>query len=39
MDTSMKMFAGSEVATMLVVFVVLVWLADAASASLRRSLG
>jgi phosphonate transport system permease protein len=39
MDTSMKMFAGSEVATMLAVFVLLVWLADAASAALRRSLG
>ena len=39
MDTSMKMFAGSEVATMLVVFVLLVWLADRVSASLRRSLG
>jgi phosphonate transport system permease protein len=39
MDTSMKMFAGGEVATMLVVFVALVWLADLASAWLRRSLG
>ncbi len=39
MDTSMKMFAGSEVATMLVVFVVLVWLADLASTGLRRALG
>lgn len=39
MDTSMKMFAGGEVATMLIVFVVLVWLADVASAWLRRSLG
>ncbi len=39
MDASMKMFNGSEVATILVVFMLLVWLADAASAWLRRSLG
>ncbi|MCA3222217.1 MAG: ABC transporter permease subunit [Burkholderiales bacterium] len=39
MDLSMKMFAGSEVATMLIVFVLLVWLADALSAQLRRVLG
>lgn len=39
MDTSMKMFAGSEVATMLMVFVLLVWLADLASSALRRALG
>jgi phosphonate transport system permease protein len=39
MDLSMKMFAGSEVATMLTVFVLLVWLADALSAQLRRVLG
>ena len=39
MDTSMKMFAGSEVATMLLVFVILVWLADLASSGLRRALG
>lgn len=39
MDTSMKLFAGSEVATMLLVFVVLVWLADLASSALRRALG
>lgn len=39
MDTSMKMFAGGEVATMLLVFVALVALADRASAFLRRSLG
>jgi len=39
MDTSMKMFAGGEVATMLAVFVALVWLADLASGWLRRSLG
>jgi phosphonate transport system permease protein len=38
MDTSMKMFAGSEVATMLAVFVLLVWLADLASGWLRRAL-
>jgi phosphonate transport system permease protein len=38
MDTSMKMFNGSEVATMLLVFIALVWLADYASAWLRRSL-
>jgi phosphonate transport system permease protein len=38
MDTSMKMFNGSEVATMLLVFMVLVWLADYASAWLRRAL-
>jgi len=39
LDNSMKMFAGGEVATMLLVFVVLVALADAASAMLRRLLG
>lgn len=39
MDASMKMFAGSEVATMLIVFVALVWLADAASGWLRKALG
>jgi phosphonate transport system permease protein len=38
MDTSMKMFNGSEVATMLLVFIALVALADYASAWLRRSL-
>ena len=38
MDNSMKMFNGSEVATMLLVFIALVWLADYASAWLRRSL-
>jgi phosphonate transport system permease protein len=38
MDASMKMFNGSEVATMLLVFMLLVWLADAASAWLRRAL-
>jgi phosphonate transport system permease protein len=39
LDASMKMFNGSEVATMLCVFVILVALADAASAFLRRRLG
>lgn len=39
MDASMKMFNGSEVATMLIVFMLLVWLADATSAWLRRALG
>ena len=38
MDASMKMFNGSEVCTMLIVFVLLVWLADQASAWLRRAL-
>ena len=39
MDASMKMFNGSEVATILVVFMLLVWLADATSAWLRKALG
>jgi phosphonate transport system permease protein len=39
MDASMKMFNGGEVCTMLIVFIVLVWLADQASAWLRRALG
>jgi phosphonate transport system permease protein len=39
MDNSMKMFNGGEVATMLLVFMALVALADRASAWLRRSLG
>lgn len=39
MDNSMKMFNGSEVATLLLVFVLLVGLADAASGWLRRRLG
>ena len=39
MDSSMKMFQGSEVATMLLVFMLLVGLADAASGWLRRRLG
>jgi phosphonate transport system permease protein len=38
MDNSMKMFQGSEVATMLVVFMLLVGLADYASARLRKVL-
>ena len=38
MDNSMKMFNGSEVATMLLVFMALVALADRASAWLRRAL-
>lgn len=39
MDASMKMFNGSEVSTMLMVFMLLVWLADATSAWLRKQLG
>jgi phosphonate transport system permease protein len=39
MDLSMKMFAGAEVATMLIVFMLLVWLSDVLSAQLRRVLG
>jgi phosphonate transport system permease protein len=39
MDTSMKMFNGAEVSTMLIVFVFLVWLADVASGTLRKALG
>ena len=38
MDNSMKMFIGSEVATILIVFMLLVGLADFASARLRRML-
>lgn len=38
MDASMKMFNGSEVATMLLVFMALVWLADKISAWLRKGL-
>ena len=38
MDASMKMFNGSEVASMLLVFMGLVWLADRFSALLRRAL-
>ncbi len=39
MDSSMKMFAGGEVATLLLVFMALVAVADQASAVLRRALG
>jgi phosphonate transport system permease protein len=39
MDNSMKMFKGSEVATMLIVFILLVALADRVSAWLRKELG
>jgi phosphonate transport system permease protein len=39
MDASMKMFNGSEVATMLIVFMLLVALADTVSGWLRRALG
>ncbi|MEY4099431.1 MAG: hypothetical protein RL300_602 [Pseudomonadota bacterium] len=38
MDASMKMFNGSEVATMLLVFMALVWLADRASGLLRKAM-
>ena len=38
MDNSMKMFQGAEVATMLIVFMLLVGLADYASSRLRRVL-
>jgi phosphonate transport system permease protein len=38
MDNSMKMFNGGEVATMLIVFMLLVWLADYVSAWLRKVL-
>ena len=36
MDASMKMFNGAEVATMLMVFMALVWVADRISAGLRK---
>ncbi len=39
MDNSMKMFKGGEVATLLLVFMLLVWLADKASSWLRKELG
>jgi phosphonate transport system permease protein len=39
MDTSMKMFNGAEVSTMLLAFIFLVWLADLASAALRKAIG
>jgi phosphonate transport system permease protein len=38
-DNSMKMFAGGEIATMLLVFIALVALADRVSAFLRKGLG
>jgi phosphonate transport system permease protein len=38
MDSSMKMFNGSEVCSMLIVFMLLVWLADKISAWLRQGL-
>jgi phosphonate transport system permease protein len=38
MELSMKMLAGAEVLTMLIMFVVLVWIADVISAFLRRVL-
>ena len=39
MDSSMKMFAGGEVMTMLLVFIAIVALADQLSAALRKALG
>ena len=39
MDVSMKMFAGTEVSTMLLAFMLLVWLADLVSSTLREALG
>ena len=39
MDESMKMLAGDEVSTMLIVFVLLVACADRVSAFLRKRLG
>lgn len=39
LDNSMKMFKGGEVATLLMVFMLLVWLADKASSWLRKELG
>jgi phosphonate transport system permease protein len=38
LDNSMKMFNGGEVATLLLIFIVLVALADSVSAWLRRAL-
>jgi phosphonate transport system permease protein len=37
--TSLKMFNGAEVSTILLVFIALVWMADWASGQLRRVLG
>jgi phosphonate transport system permease protein len=39
LDNSMKMFEGGEVATMLLIFIALVALADRVSAGLRKALG
>jgi phosphonate transport system permease protein len=39
MDTSIKIIAASEVSTMLLVFIFLVWLGDLASSGLRKALG
>ena len=39
LDNSMKMFAGGEIATMLLVFIGLVGLADRMSSGLRKALG
>ena len=39
MELSMKMLAGGEVFTMLLIFMLLVWVADQVSAVLRRALG
>jgi phosphonate transport system permease protein len=36
MDNSMKMFNGGEVATLLIVFMLLVWLSDLLSGYLRK---
>lgn len=38
LDTSLKMFNGAEVASILLVFMALVWMADRMSAALRRGL-
>jgi phosphonate transport system permease protein len=38
LDTSMKMFAANEVCSLLLVFVMLVWLADQVSSWLRKAL-
>ncbi len=38
LDNSMKMFKGGEVATLLLVFIALVWLADRVSSWLRKEL-
>ena len=38
LDNSMKMFKGNEVATLLLVFIALVWLADKVSSWLRKEL-